>query len=362
MHEHRVNAQVARLNLISTSSVPTTVHIRGYKGQWDILQGEKEHLTSFHRPRVAILSLSNAPPPKMKLLNAAAAAVVVLLTSVGALARTNFAGITVSNSQNTGSYTCRTQAQWDQIASDARNNGLGAIRLVGFDCNALNMASSAAATNGIKVMAGIYANGGTIANSITQINNDVQTFRTAYATYGAGLYLGLNIGNEVGDTADNIMAAVYNIRDYLRSVGVSTPVSTVHTWVQIRALRALCGGDFVGANAHVFYDGSHTSAQAGDFVFGTVVPALREACPGKKIYITESGWPSRGGNFGSAAVASVADGRSALLNLNCACRNDPSISVFAFEYDDQAWKGNDNEKSFGVIGKYDLNGDVFASC
>lgn len=36
---------------------------------------------------------------------------------------------------------------------------------------------------------------------------------------------------------------------YLGSVGVTTPVSTVHTWVNIRANPALCGADFVGANA-----------------------------------------------------------------------------------------------------------------
>lgn len=36
-----------------------------------------------------------------------------------------------------------------------------------------------------------------------------------------------------------------------------------------------------------FYDGGRTSGQAGDFVFKTVVPALKAACPGKKVYITE---------------------------------------------------------------------------
>jgi len=74
-----------------------------------------------------------------------------------------------------------------------------------------------------------------------------------------------------------------------------------------------------------------------------------------------SGWPSQG-NSNGVAVASLADERSALLNLNCACRDDTSVSVFAFEYDDQLWKGNDNERSFGIFGKLDLNGDVFAPC
>ena len=36
-----------------------------------------------------------------------------------------------------------------------------------------------------------------------------------------------------------------------------------------------------------FYDGQVTAGNAGDFVFNTVVPALKAACPGKKIMITE---------------------------------------------------------------------------
>ncbi|KAG5726751.1 putative family 17 glucosidase SCW11 [Termitomyces sp. T112] len=277
-------------------------------------------------------------------------------------ATNNFAGIGASNSiGGTSTYTCRTADQWNAFASNAKNSGFKSIRITGFDCNALDLASSAAAAVGIQVLAGIYASGGTIAASLTQINNDVQTFRTAYAKYGSGRYVGLTIGNEVNDSVDNIMAKVYDVRGYLGSVGVTTPVSTVHTWVNIRDNPALCGADFVGANAHAFYDGGRTSGQAGDFVFKTVVPALKAACPGKKIYITESGWPSRGGSNG-VAVASLADERNALLNLNCACRDDRSISVYAFEYDDQDWKANDNERSFGISGKFNLLGDVFAPC
>lgn len=37
-----------------------------------------------------------------------------------------------------------------------------------------------------------------------------------------------------------------------------------------------------------FYDGGRTAAQAGDFVYNTVIPALQAQCPGKSIYVTES--------------------------------------------------------------------------
>jgi exo-beta-1,3-glucanase (GH17 family) len=45
--------------------------------------------------------------------------------------------------------------QWNTLANDAKSQGFGAIRIEGFECNALDMVSSAAAAVGIQVMAGI---------------------------------------------------------------------------------------------------------------------------------------------------------------------------------------------------------------
>jgi len=67
-----------------------------------------------------------------------------------------------------------------------------------------------------------------------------------------------------------------------------------------------------------------------------------------------SGWPSKGEKFGKRATASLADERLAILNLNCACRDDKTVTVYAFEADNQVWKINDNERSFGIFDKLDL--------
>ncbi|KAG2019933.1 glucan 1,3 beta-glucosidase [Coprinopsis cinerea AmutBmut pab1-1] len=200
-----------------------------------------------------------------------------------------------------------------------------------------------------------------MAQSAANIQRDAALFRDAVRRFGAGRFRGLTVGNEVNDSPANIINKVNEVRNFLRSNGVNTPVSTVHTWVHIRDNRVLCNGDFVGANAHAFFDGNVVGQQTGDFVFKTVVPSLKGACPGKQLWITESGWPSRGPSRGRA-VASVAEARTALLNLNCACRDDRSVSVYAFEADDSLWKpGNDNERSFGIFGKHNL-GEVFAPC
>ena len=61
-------------------------------------------------------------------------------------------------------------------------------------------------------------------------------------------------------------------------------------------------------------------------------------------------------------MASINDERNALISLNCACPDDTSVSVFAFEYDDQLWKANDNERSFGIIDKLQFSDILSASC
>ncbi|KAF8323506.1 glycoside hydrolase superfamily [Cantharellus anzutake] len=273
------------------------------------------------------------------------------------LATNHFSGLAVSNSVGgTGSYTCRTQAQWNQLASDARNNGFAAVRIEGFDCDALDMVSSAAAAVGIEVLVGIYVSG-TIADGMIGINNDVQTFLAAYRKYGAGLYVGLTIGNEVNDSAGNIMAKVYDVRGYLRSVGVTTPVSSVHIWAFIRDNPEMCGADFGAANAHAFYDPPSTSADAGSFILNTVVPAVKTACGSNSFIIAESGWPSRGSPVG-AGIPSLDDEMTALKNLNCAAS---TASIYAFEYDDQLWKGTEADQSFGIFGKINFGAD-FSAC
>ncbi|KAF9532695.1 glycoside hydrolase superfamily [Crepidotus variabilis] len=287
--------------------------------------------------------------------------ILLLPLASSALANNYFYGITASGSEGgKNSYTCRTQDDWNAIAKDTRDQGFHSFRMYTFDCNALEMASSAAASQGVKLLAGIYVDG-TMAQRSAKVDQDTQSFINAVRKYGEGRYAGLTVGNEMNDSPQNIIAKVNDVRTRLRSSGVNTAVSTVHTWVAVRDSPVLCSGDFVGANAHVFFDGQRTSNQAGDFMFSTVVPSLKRSCPGKPIMITESGWPSRGNN-NNAAVASVNDERTALSSLNCAAKRDPSIQIYAFEHDDQLWKSNDNERSFGIVGKIGLNNDILNAC
>ncbi|KAF9535726.1 glycoside hydrolase superfamily [Crepidotus variabilis] len=283
------------------------------------------------------------------------AALIFLVAPV--LAGNNFHGLAASNSQGgIATYTCRTQEDWDSLARSTKDNGFGSLFISGLDCDALHSASRAAIKTGLTVLPAIFIHG-TVANSESDINNGVQMFVSAVSEFGAGLYEGFLVGNEANDNTPNIVNKVDSVRGALRSAGINTPVSTTHTWVRVRDEPALCG-DFVFANAHAFYDGGRTAAEAGDFVYGTVIPALKEKCPGKPIYITESGWPSQGGSNG-IAVASPQAESNALSGLICAASKDRDVKLYAFEADNQAWKSTDVDKNFGILGKV---GDAFNTC
>ena len=46
--------------------------------------------------------------------------------------------------------------QWNTIANDAQSYGFKSIRLTGFDCGALDLASFSAASHGLTILAGLY--------------------------------------------------------------------------------------------------------------------------------------------------------------------------------------------------------------
>jgi len=277
--------------------------------------------------------------------------VALFFLTHSAFAANNFYGISISSFNANGQ--CRSADEWNSVVSNAKNNGYRRFRIYGNDCGTtFDLATSAAKAYGLPVLIGIWVDG-TIASSATSINNDVAAFVNVVNKYGTSNVDGLTIGNEVNDTPTNIMQKVWDVRGYLNNIiGYKGPISTVHNWVEVMNNPVLCDADRVTVNAHAFYDGNVQAANAGNFISDTVLPNIKRVCAPysavNNIVITESGWPSRGGNNG-AAVPSLANEQAALRSLNCVSK---STSVIAFEAEDSTWKsGSDNEKSFGILNK-----------
>lgn len=142
-------------------------------------------------------------------------------------------------------------ADWGSMLDTAKAQGFTTVRIYGAECNAFSLAGAAAKARGMKVLAGVYANSGTIAASKTQLDNDVGTFVSAVQSLGAAVFeggcsillalslvvdtnsAGFIVGNEVNDSAQNIMNYVWNVRGYLNNViGYHGPISSAHTWVR----------------------------------------------------------------------------------------------------------------------------------
>jgi len=268
-----------------------------------------------------------------------------------ALASNNFYGIDISSFNANGQ--CRSDGEWDSIVANAKKNGYRRFRTYGNDCGTtFDRATAAAKKHGMPVLIGIWVDG-TIANSASRIDKDVGAFVDVVKKYGADNVDGLTIGNEVADTPQHIMQKVWDVRGYLHNIiGYKGPVSTVPIWVEAINNPILCDADRVTVNAHAFYDRKVHAADAGDFITRIVIPNIKNACARypavKDIIITESGWPSRGENFG-LAVPSHANEQAALKSLDCAAK---SVKIIVFEAEDSPWKkGSENEKSFGVLNK-----------
>ncbi|OQR94955.1 glycoside hydrolase [Thraustotheca clavata] len=102
------------------------------------------------------------------------------------------------------------------------------------------------------------------------------------------------IGNEElhnGWSADKLIATINDAKKRIKDAGINVRVGTV----QIDAIADAC--DVIGVNIHPFFSGSPASVLTPIVDFKTRWDAVK-AKFGDKIRMTESGWPTQGGNFG----------------------------------------------------------------
>lgn len=102
--------------------------------------------------------------------------------------------------------------------------------------------------------------------------------------------------------------------------------------------------DFIGNDAYPYWQGS-TIGQASD-VFNTAMNNVRDVVnkvkPGTWVWITETGWPVTGKNFGNS-VPSKANAQEYWKSV--ACSSFKNAHTFWYSYQDYL-----SSPSFGVIG------------
>lgn len=242
--------------------------------------------------------------------------------------------------------TCKSQDQVNTDVGDLASKGYGLIRIYGTDCGQVSTVGSVAKAKGLKLFAGIF--------DISNVAGDAQTIISAAGGDWSHFHT-ISVGNELVNTGaaspEQVIAALNQARGILNAAGYTGNIVTVDTFNAIIANPSLCqASDYAAANAHAFFDPAILADAAGTWVKATA-SAVKIACGGKDVLITETGMPSSGTCNGlmcpSAAnqVAAISSIRSAM----------PAGSYILFSAYNDLWKTNAEwnhyaEQSYGIYG------------
>ncbi len=143
------------------------------------------------------------------------------------------------------------------------------------------------------------------------------------------------VGNEVllreDMSEDALLACIQRVKDALPGVAVGY-VDAYYLFEKHPRVTAAC--DVVLTNCYPFWEGCPRE-QALAYM-QTMVARTRAAAPGKRVVISETGWPDQG----SAFHGSVPSREGAMQYFVDTCRwaADDGIEVFWFAAFDEAWK------------------------
>lgn len=238
--------------------------------------------------------------------------------------------------------TCKSASD---VASDlAKLTSYGIIRLYGVDCSQVENVMKAK-TSSQKLFLGIYY--------VDQIAAGVSTIKSAIESYGSwdDVYT-VSVGNELVNSGSATTAQVgeyiSTAKTALTAAGYTGPVVSVDTFIAVINNPDLCNySDYMGVNAHAYFDENTTAENAGPWVLEQI-QRVWTACGGKKdVLITESGWPSQGNTYG-VAVPSKANQEAAISSIEDTCG---SATILFTAFNDY-WKADGAygvEKYFGIL-------------
>ncbi|KAI1430008.1 glycoside hydrolase family 17 protein [Xylaria sp. FL1777] len=196
---------------------------------------------------------------------------------------------------------CKSQSEVNKDIAAIAAAGVTTIRVYSTDCSTLEFVGGAAKAHGIKLILGIYIDepGCDAGNpSVTEQVSSIQA-------WGQWDIVSLiTVGNEAVlhgyCTPSQLAGLISTTKQQLSYTGPYSTSETVNIWQQQEFSSLVCPVvDFVGANAHAFFNTQTTADQAGQFVKGQL-DIIDNICSGKEGRIMETGWPSAGQALGLA--------------------------------------------------------------
>jgi exo-beta-1,3-glucanase (GH17 family) len=121
------------------------------------------------------------------------------------------------------------------------------------------------------------------------------------------------------------------------------------SWVKPENAEVIKASDFIGLDAYPYFEGSSIENASNAFwsAINKVRGVVDKVSPGKWVWVTETGWPVSGPNYGNG-VASVKNAQTYWKQV--ACQAFKQVHIFWYVHQDYS-----ASPSFGVI---DRNGNT----
>jgi exo-beta-1,3-glucanase (GH17 family) len=200
---------------------------------------------------------------------------------------------------------------------------------------------------GLKTLVGVWLQ--------RDLKKNEQEMANAIKVARAGLADIVAVGNEVllrGDLSeDELIGYIHRFRRAVPGVRIGY-VDAYFQFIDYPRVTAAC--DVVLANCYPFWEGcaaEYASLYAGEMYRRTV-----RAANGKKVIISETGWPNVGTPVGGA-VPSETNAIRYFLNI-CQWADEDGIEIFYFSSFDETWKIRDEGDVGASWGLWDKDGHL----
>ncbi|KAI9483021.1 MAG: glycoside hydrolase superfamily [Benjaminiella poitrasii] len=248
---------------------------------------------------------------------------------------TSFNGVTYTARNPDGS--CQTTTEIMNAVKQMKSDGISSIRTYSQECNLLPNILKAIQTNGggMTVLAAVWIDGTS--------NDDVEITRlktNLKSSSDTSSIRGILVGNEV--LFKNQMSSSQLIQKIktVKAISGGIPVGSAETDATY-SNDLMAASDFIGVNIHPFFAEVSVNDAYNNLV--SRFNAFKSKAGGKKVYITETGWPSEGSNDGSAQP-SLANTKTFATTIS-----KSSLPYYYFEWEDSAWKASGTESHFGLL-------------
>ncbi|KAL9629044.1 MAG: hypothetical protein Q9204_005502 [Flavoplaca sp. TL-2023a] len=260
---------------------------------------------------------------------------------------------------NLPSGACKTREDWARDFSTLHTlpGDFASARLfASSDCGTLANAVPAAIAANTKLLVGAWA------TDNVHYEAEKKALLQAIQQYGTGWIVAVSVGSEDlyrnDHSASALASQIREVKSLLCERGACGievgHVDTWTAWVDPKNEDVIRACDFVGHDGYPYWEGA--SVEGGLNAFRTNLEKTRSVVnrvkPGTWVWVTETGWPVTGANFG-AASSSIANAQAYWKSV--ACEIFQGAHTFWYTTQDFA-----SSPSFGVLGPdfkplYDLS-------